>query len=262
MVGEWQRLNPEALIHVAYGGPAHLFGALSMAGRTFVTDPRLRTRDHPRERQSYQGLMRAVAQDLSGKGIAHILLVEFDVAPLKLNLMKYLEQRSWAEEADVMGVDLRRIDGTNHAHFLAHLSQPKFLEWLDFSIRDDKRVVLMMLGCITWWKWDAFVLTCGQEEKMPVYLELAMPTVAHHLGFRVRGLPEFSADVVVSGERHNEIAQRTTTGSWVLHPCKKIWNKVITPDQDNKSVVGKQAARLSTAWETLGNFLRNVWSQN
>ena len=76
MCGAWQRLNPEALIHVAYGGPEHAFETLAWPGRTFIRDPRLRTRDHQRERQSYRGIMQEVVAALSGSGVARVLMVE------------------------------------------------------------------------------------------------------------------------------------------------------------------------------------------
>lgn len=224
MVRTWQSLNPSALVHLAYGGTREQFKAISVSERTFVADIRLRTKDHPRERQSYQGLMRAVCRDLASRDISGLLMVEFDVAPLRAGLVDYLQARSQKDRADVMGVNLRRIDGTNHAHYLAHAASEGFSHWLDFSVRNDKSVVMMMLGCLTWWTWDAFSRTAEQPETFPVYLELAMPTVAHHLGFRVRGLPEFQSDVVVMGERGDEFHPRKLHGAWVLHPCKKFWN--------------------------------------
>ena len=141
MCGMWQRLNPDALIHVAYGGPEDTFAALAWPRRTFIRDPRLRTRDHQRERQSYRGIMQDVAAALSGSAVARVLLVECDVVPLRERLVEYLMTREAEEQAQVLGVGLRRVDGTSHPHFLAHQSHrhfvnrllPKFL--LQWSIR-------------------------------------------------------------------------------------------------------------------------------
>ena len=223
MCGAWQRLNPEALIHVAYGGPEDAFEALAWPGRTFIRDPRLRTRDHQRERQSYRGIMREVVGALSGSGVARVLMVECDVVPLRAGLVEFLRIQEAEQQAQVLGVGLRRVDGTSHPHFLAHQSHRCFQAWLDSSIRPDKDVVLMMLGCLTWWTWEAFAATAGAAEPMPVYLELAMPTTAHHLGFRVRNLPLLEADLEPVGELEHLLPQRQSEGRWVLHPCKQFW---------------------------------------
>lgn len=226
MCRTWQRLNPDAKIHVAYGGTAATFQALDWPDRSFIEDPRLRTRDHQRERQSYRGIMQAAVADLAGSATKHILMVECDVVPLQPGLVHYLEERAGMENADVLGVKLRRADGTSHPHFLAHQSHPQFNTWLEQSIREDQGVVLMTLGCLTWWTWEAFCATAMAPEPFPVYLELAMPTTAHQLGFRVRNLPEFEADIEPQGELAGVLEQRRSQGRWVIHPCKTIWQDV------------------------------------
>lgn len=225
MVAEWRRLNPSARILVAYGGREEVLPELAWEDKVFISDPRLRTRDHQRERQSYLGIMRAVAAYAESKGWdgGPVILAECDVVPLQSGVADYLGSRAAEEKADVLGARLRRVDGTGHPHVLAHEFHPRFREWLESSIREDKEVVLMMLGCLTWWSWEAFKAVSGKEEPMPVYLELAMPTAAHQLGFRVRGLPEWESDMEPLGELGGELETRRLAGRWVLHPCKKIW---------------------------------------
>ena len=120
---------------------------------------------------------------------------------------------------------LRRVDGTGHPHMLAHEFHPQFRQWLAGSVREEKSTVLMMLGCLTWWTWEAFQAVAAASEPLPVYLELAMPTTAHQLGYRVRDLPEFEGDMEPLGELEHLVPKRTSNGQWVLHPCKKIWGK-------------------------------------
>ncbi|MDB6072326.1 MAG: hypothetical protein JWL81_3497 [Verrucomicrobiales bacterium] len=228
MVAEWARLNPKARILVAYGGREEVLAEVAWDEKVFISDPRLRTRDHQRERQSYLGIMRAVTAHAEAKGWAGgpVILAECDVVPLRAGLADYLAERAATEGADVLGARLRRVDGTGHPHVLAHEFHPRFQEWLAGSIREDKSVVLMMLGCLTWWSWEAFKAISETAEPMPVYLELAMPTAAHQLGFRVRGLPEWEADMEPLGELEQELEARRQAGRWVLHPCKKIWRQV------------------------------------
>lgn len=223
MVARWQDLNPDARIHLAYGGREEVFGQIGWPDKSFISDPRLRTRDHQRERQSYAGVMREAVAALGGGGVDRVMMVECDVVPLRTGLVGYLAGREREERADVLGARLRRVDGTGHPHVLAHEFSPKFEELLKKSVRAEKEVVLMMLGCLTWWTWEAFVAVAKEVEPMPVYLELAMPTMAHLLGFRVRDLPEFEWDMEPVGELGHLVEERTAAGRWVLHPCKKVW---------------------------------------
>lgn len=250
MCRTWQRLNPEAALHVAYGGTEAGFanlrgqatdaaaagaGARAIAGfmdrlapdvgATWIPDPRLRTRDHQRERQSYLGVMRETARALAGSGTDRVLMVECDVMPLRAGLIPYLLRREQEENAQMLGTRIRRIDGTSHPHFLAHQAHPRFQEWLDQSIRPDKNVVMMMMGCLTWWTWEAFAAVAETREPLPVYLELAMPTAAHHLGYRVRNLPELDESLEPLGEVSAKLEQWTAEGRWVAHPCKRIWQR-------------------------------------
>lgn len=226
MTAEWERLNPECRVHVAYGGRREVFDQIAWPDKSFVSDSRLRTRDHQRERQSYLGVMREVAAALHGSVVERVMLVECDVMPLRAGLADYLSGRAREEGADVLGARLRRVDGTGHPHVLAHEFHPRFREWLGASIRQEKETVLMMLGCLTWWTWEAFAKVAAEAEPLPVYLELAMPTTAHLMGFRVRDLPEFERDMEPLGELGHMVQDRRAAGRWVLHPCKKIWKRI------------------------------------
>ena len=43
-----------------------------------------------------------------------------------------------------------------------------------------------MFGSGSFWKKEAFLRMAEFEEPFPIYLEIYLPTVVHHLGFRVR----------------------------------------------------------------------------
>jgi hypothetical protein len=225
MVRVWGELNPEAVVHVAYGGREEVFREILWPGKSFVADVRLRTRDHQRERQSYRGVMQAVVEGVGIGDEDRVILVECDVFPLREGLVDYLAGRAAEEKADVLGARLRRADGTCHPHVLAHEFHPAFGEWLGASVREDKSVVLMMLGSLSWWTGRAFRAAAFFPEPLPVYLELAMPTAAHLAGFRVRDLPEFYDDMEPLGELGHLIEERRQAGRWVLHPCKMVWKK-------------------------------------
>jgi hypothetical protein len=233
MCGTWQVLEPSARIHIAYGGDKAQFAKLNWPNRSFIDDPRLRTRDHQRERQSYRGLMQTIQLDLTGTGTDRILMVEFDVIPLRSGLVDYLAGRQQEERADVLGARLRRVDGTSHPHFLAHQHHEGFKRWTGMSIRENKEVVMMMLGCLSWWTWEAFSGVAEAPEAMPVYLELALATTPHLLGFRVRNLPEFYDDMEPVGELEGELEARMAGGRWVVHPCKNYWKAAVSRSSGN-----------------------------
>lgn len=225
MAETWRRLNPGARVHIAYGGTRERFAEISWPDRTFIEDTRLRTRDHQRDRQSYLGLMRAVAADLQPLKIDRVLMAECDVMPLRAGLVDYLEKRRREESADLLGPRIRRVDGTGHPHYLAHRHHPAFEQWMAQSVRKEKGTVLMMVGCLTWWTWEAFEAVSSSTEPMPVYLELAIPTAAHQLGFRVRELTELNSFLQPLGEMQPHLTAWRASGHWVAHPCKKIWSR-------------------------------------
>jgi hypothetical protein len=77
-----------------------------------------------------------------------------------------------------------------------------------------------MLGTGSFWTRDAFLAVARQEETVPVYLEIYLPTVAHHLGFRIRDFADQSRFVLGEGDLAAEIPRARAEGAWTLHPVK------------------------------------------
>lgn len=217
----WQASCPDSDILLVYGGSQDQFNALESSPKVFVPDPRLRTRDHQRERQSYQGVFSAISTFLAPfPQYKFIHFTEFDCVPLHHNLPLWLENRLAAENADVLGCRLSRIDGTNHPHFLYHAADPAFRSLIhQTSSRPDPSVVLSMLGCMSFWKRNAFDAVANFPDASPFYLELIIPTLAHHLGFRVRNLPDQSPFVKPSGTFKN-LPLLLQSGAVMAHPVK------------------------------------------
>ncbi len=224
----WRQQSPGTDILIAYGGTRERFDALRVAAKVFVDDSRLRTRDHQRERQSFAGVFTAVDEWLAAYPEYRLLhLTEFDCIPLCGDLFARLEARLAGEQADVLGCRLERVDGTNHPHFLYHSADPGFAPFLGrISVRRDRSVVLAMLGCVSFWKREAFCAVARVEEEAPLYLEIALPTIAHHLGFRVRGLPDQSPWVLPTGDLAPRLAELRGAGAWMAHPVKEFWEKL------------------------------------
>jgi hypothetical protein len=229
MVAWWREHAPGPDILVAYGGPRDRFDALAVPYKVFVDDSRLRTRDHQRERQSFSGVFAAVNEWLRDRPQYRLIhLSEFDCIPLCNDLFARLESRLIAEKADVLGCRLERLDGTNHPHFLYHAGDDRFTGSLEsISCRGDRGVVLAMLGCVSFWKRNAFAAVAAAEETAPLYLEIALPTLAHHLGFRVRGLSDQSAFVQPVGDLTPQLEALRSAGAWMAHPVKGFWEKLV-----------------------------------
>jgi len=203
-----------------HGGRKADFDALSTdLNAVFVEDPRLRTNNHAFEKQSYTGALIAASSWLGGRDeFSHIALVEYDHIPLvpdwEAGLLKTLAD----EDADVLFHHLTRVDGTNAPHYVYELSNPEFSDcWKPFSVREDPKVVLNSIGTGSFWKREAWEAVALLPETTPVYLEMYLPTAAHHLGFRVRNLASQNRFVTPEPRDLSEIPACRDAGAWSLH---------------------------------------------
>lgn len=227
MVHWWRQHVPGCGVLVAYGGPRECFERLNFPAKVYVEDVRLRTKDHQRERQSYACVFAAsTAWIQQNPGFRRILFAEFDCIPLCRDLLERMDARLEQEQADMLGCRLERVDGTNHPHYLYHSADPEFGRFLArLSCRADASVVLAMLGCVSYWRREAFLAVAAVQENPPLYLELALPTLAHHLGFRVRNLADQSPFVQPVGDLAAELEALRALGAWVAHPVKGYWEQ-------------------------------------
>ena len=187
MLAWWRDCCPPENVLVVFNGAAETLARLDHPNKTRVSDPRLQTVLHCRERQSYTGVWQAVSRWLEGRDYTHVHFAEYDQVPLVANLNErqaaYLEQ----EHADVLAFQLQRVDGTNQPVYLNHCALPGFFaHWESLSVRPDRRTVLSMFGSGSFWTRAAFDATAALAEPFPIYLELYLPTTAHHLGYRLR----------------------------------------------------------------------------
>ena len=224
MAEHWVRYTRPAHTLVAYGGGADQFAGLGCPA-VMVSDPRLRTKDHQRERQSYTGALRAALAALPADGWDFLYLAEFDMLPVVPDLWQRLEERMRREDADLLGHRVWRLDDTLHPHYASHRATGDWMGWIDtFSRRSVGGVVLSCMGCGQFWRREAIEAVVDRGEAVPAYLELHLPTVAHHLGFRVRGLPDqdrFVSNAVIAGATP---ASLRDLGAWIVHPVKDLWS--------------------------------------
>lgn len=225
LVEWWQRKAgiPAEDLLIVHGGNSEDFSAIDCTNKVFVEDARLRTRDHQREKQSYSSVTRAISAWMAPFSYEFVYFVEFDQIPIVPdfadNILAWIDQ----ESADVVAHHLSRIDATNSAHYLFHASDPRFHQFFEeMSCRADKRVVLSMFGTGALWRRLAFDATASMDEPIPVYLELWMPTVVHHLGYRIRPWPRTQDRFVHYRKMTSSLEAAKAAGAWTVHPVKSI----------------------------------------
>ena len=226
MLAWWRDHAPPENVLVVYSGSRAQFDALDHAHKTFIDDPRLQTRRHSRQRQSYTGVWQAASRWLAGRDYTHVHFAEYDQLPLVPDLNARQVARLEAERADVLAFQLQRVDGTSQPHYLYHTHLPGFRAWTEaFSVRADRQVVLSIFGTGSFWTRAAFDATAAREEPFPIYLELYLPTVAHHLGYRLRDWGEQNQFITSLGNYVHRIDQARRAGAWTLHPVKTLWDE-------------------------------------
>jgi hypothetical protein len=222
----WARLDADQEFIIAYGGPVADWQE-EIPELVHVDDPALRTRDHPRERQSYLGVMKAVMPLLVSTHATHVHFAEFDEIPMVPDLNRRLLDLMEREKCDVLGHRLSRIDDTTHPHAMDHLRNPLFGDfWRSVSCRKNAEVVLSMLGCGSFWTKECFFSVANLAPPLRIYLEIFLPTAAHHLGYRVRpirGQDDFMAPEVLKHD--TEFDRYRDLGAWRVHPVKEMWSK-------------------------------------
>jgi len=224
----WEHLgySSDQMLFV-HAGKRSDFESLDVPNKVFVEDADMRTSFHPLEKQSYGGALREVASWLASRDAdalyQAVILVEYDHLPLIPDWGVRLCARLEAERADLLCHHLVRVDGTNAAHYLYHLSDPRFENlWKDFSIREEKKLFLnaVMTGSV--WRRAALEAVAARKEPFLVYLELYLPSLAHHLGFRVRSHGEQDRFVQVVPMKEPFSPEWMDAGAWSLHQVKAI----------------------------------------
>ena len=225
MLTHWNKCVDSESILIAYGGPKSEFEKIQHSQKFFVEDPRLRTSDHQRELQSYTRLFHAAADFLRKQDgrFQFVHFAEYDHLPIVQDLNERQIEQLKRECADVIGFHLHRVDGTSSPHFLYHASNDEFTRfWKKVSCRSEPGVILSMFGTGSFWTLEAFSAVASLKESLPVYMEIYLPTLAHHMGFRVREFTDQNRFVRALSSAISSIDQARKEGAWTLHPVKSL----------------------------------------
>ncbi len=223
ILNHWRALGYSAdHILAVHGGREADFKGLSHPHKVFVTDENLRTSRHPLEKQSYAGPLRETARWMAQRpSYQYVCLVEYDHSPVVADWGAHLIRQTIAEKADVLFHHLTRVDGTNAPHYLYHSADPEFAgTWEGCSLREDRKVILNCMATGSFWKREAFEAVASTPESRPVFLEMYLPSQAHHLGFRVRDHGEQNDFVDFEPLTAGRIKTFLQSGAWSMHPVK------------------------------------------
>jgi hypothetical protein len=223
LVARWRDYcHPPSQLLLAYGGAREEFDRIAHEPKFLLADPRLRTRHHQREKQSYTRVFQGAGAWLTDHpACGYVYFAEYDHWPLVPDLGARLIERLRREQADVLGHQLFRRDGTSCVHYQNHAADPRFLPWLRaISKRREPGAVFNMLGTGSFWTREAFLAVAQREETVPTYLEIYLPTLAHHLGFRLRSFGDQDRFIWGEGDRAAAIPRARAEGAWTIHPIK------------------------------------------
>jgi len=222
----WQRYAPGEDLLLAYGGTRENFDSINDSWKVFVEDPRVRTRFHQKEKQSFQGVFKAVSAELAQRpDIEWIHFNECDQLPLVPGYSEKILAHALEQQADAAGHFLRRIDGTGHPHILLDSVEEKVGKIIrEISIRNSDSTILSMLGCGGFFSREAFDALAAIDDTEGIYLEIFIPTVLHHLGFRIRNIPSQEWAMHPKTRKNPDQAlSLINQGAWCAHPVNGLW---------------------------------------
>jgi hypothetical protein len=194
---------------LAYGGSQDAFQKIAHSQKFLLTESKHKTSDHQRERQSYREIFSSTTDWLQGRSFTHILFQEYDHLPMVADLPARMLSCLAQEKADVLAYHLGRVDASTNPHWLATVTETY-----------GQPVALSMLGTGHFWTRQAWESVSADGVLANWYLELDIPTTAHRLGYRVRGIPSQGQFVQNLEKNRPSPADALATGAWTLHPVK------------------------------------------
>jgi|SRR5215211_1202962 len=222
-----RRMAPDSRLILCHGGRRPDFDAVRFEDKLFIENRGLR--GPSAAFQSYNDTLgevfdRFVAPDES---VDKILMLEFDQVLLSREFTQRLIQLMDNSGADLLGKTCVDRTATNWWHRVRYRDDPVLLRFLEsVSTREDRR---RLYGCLgTGFAMRRQVLEAYTAVTHPehIYVELYLPTLVHHLGFRVDDIDRY-------GDLYAHVRSRPPydlaaalelqrAGAVVLHPFKDV----------------------------------------
>jgi hypothetical protein len=224
-VARLERVHQPGLVALCHGGQRADFDAAQVPKKVFTDDPGLR--GPPATLQSYTAPLIEVYERFVAPrpDIDMVLVVEFDQVVLDRGFVPHMEALMESSGADVLGKGCCDRTGTNWWHRVRYRSDPALLAFLRaFSVREDPARLYGFLGTGFLIREAVLRRFAGLEHIEGVYNELYLPTVFHHLGFRLTDVDSLSGvyDHVRWSPPYtpDEVHELRRQGAMVVHPFK------------------------------------------
>jgi len=218
---------PSSRFVVCYGGARDDFAELSASESVFLDDAALR--GPPRTFQSYNNMLRVVweAWVRDDDNVEALYVFEYDHLILRGDFEAALTAVMTDTDADFMGKNCTDRTGTNWEHYTRFRRDHHLLAFLaGISVREDPTRLFGCLGDGFLIKRDPLAAFAMTHEHPPCYGELYLPTLLHHLGFRVVDIDQASpiyADVRYEPEFSlKEVFTAKRAGTYFVHPFKDV----------------------------------------
>jgi hypothetical protein len=219
-------LAPRSRFVVCHGGQRQDFDGITHPDKLFIDDDTLRTRAAWNQ-SAFKMLDSAREAFVAGTDIEAVFLFEYDHLVLRRDFERALKQLLDLSGADFLAKTCVPKDTNNWVHAIRARHDAEFMAFLrQISTRDDPA---RLYGCLG----TGFVIRRTALEALLAvtppaldYHELYLPTVLHHLGFRL-------ADVDALSDIYDEVSYlpaKTLTqvldakrrGHFFVHPFKQL----------------------------------------
>lgn len=224
-MGLLQAISANARFVACYAGPGNEYERLGLEDEVLIDDPTLRGPGQHLQSltQTFETLwQRYFAVD---DGLDSLYLIEYDHLVLQAGFESRLRELATLTSADFMGKNCVERTATNGEHYVRFRRDERLLSQLRrLSVREDRGRLFGCLGDGMWLSRVALQAYVEVGEHPPCYCETYVPTLLHHLGFRVvdvdahsdlyrhvRWIPPFGAE---------EVLALVGEGAVFVHPVK------------------------------------------
>lgn len=222
----------DARFVMGYGGPRDQFDRIEWDEKFFVDDPTLRGPEQ--HLQSWTQIFETAWRDYfaGDSGLDSLYLIEYDHLVLDGAFAERMHGLAKETGADLLGKRCVDLTATNVAHYVRFRRDRRLLMHLaKLSVREDRERLYGALGNGMWLSRRALEGYVAVGEHPPCYNEVYVPTLLHHLGFKV-------VDVDAHGDLYHhvrwqpqfsvaEVLELARAGAVFVHPAKD--QRVIAP---------------------------------
>jgi hypothetical protein len=219
-------LAPDSRFAVCHGGRREDFDRLPTGSGVFIEDPSLRGPHFDKSiNDTLSVLYEVYVRD--DPAVEFLYLAEYDQLILRADFEDTLAGLSRRHNAGLVAKAVSCRDDSNWPHHLRVLHDERLNAFIAaISVRDDPSTRWGCLGTGILLRRDALEAFCALRDAPHYYIELFLPTIVHHLGFRVldadavsdvyatiRWLPEYGVGETLAEAR---------AGRTFVHPFKRL----------------------------------------